>query len=278
MRALFDGKKDALQKAPDEPKDRAPSTTGAKLNLSGQSPRPNFFPSNTGSLWAQQDMHGASYATPNLQIMAGQQASSPSVTQNLDIIDRGIISMDQAGELFNIYRNDIAPKYPAVTIPETCLIEDLRESRPTLFLAVLAAASGKVDPSLYSTLHSEIILAYAHRTLMLGEKNIELVQAMLVTVIWYYPPGKFAQLKAYEYIHMAASMAMDIGIGSTPSRRAVRPEADASMTEQYTAERNYPTVAEAQDLEERRTFLACYTFTTGYVKSAVLALVLETDL
>ncbi|RDW89700.1 hypothetical protein BP6252_01732 [Coleophoma cylindrospora] len=188
-----------------------------------------------------------------------QPIPPPSMAQPFDVVDRGIITMDQARELFEIYCRDLTPHFPAVVFPDSTDLEELRISRPTLFLAAIAAASGKVDPHLYSTLHSEVITAYAHRTLVLSEKNLELVQSMLITVIWYYPPGTFRQLKFFEYISMATAMAMEIGIGSTSKRSKTAspagPEATSMTSEDILAE-------ELLDLEKRRTYLACYLAST----------------
>lgn len=53
-----------------------------------------------------------------------------------------------------------------------------------------AAASGKTDPHLYSTLHSEVVASYVQKTIIDNEKSLELVQAQIITSIWYYPPGQ----------------------------------------------------------------------------------------
>ena len=205
----------------------------------------------------------SSSSSPNSNSLQHQQALPLSMLPtdpNLDVIERGIVSMDLATELFNTYVNSLSPHYPAVVFPEGFAAEELRRTKPTLFLAVIAAASGKSDPSLYSILNSEVLLSFAYRMVMRSEKSLELVQAILVTVIWYHHPGRFAQLKFYEYIHMAATMAMDIGLGTNPktSRRRREAEVDADSPLSDTS-----SVSEEMDIERKRTFLACYTATTG---------------
>ncbi len=126
--------------------------------------------------------------------------SPPPYSPDSDVVDRGIVSIDVANQLFQSYNEDLVPHYPAVLFPAELTAEELRKTKPTLFLSVIAAAAGKTDSHLYSILNSEVISAYAHRTVIRGEKSLELVQAMIVTSVWYFPPGKFAQLKFYEYI------------------------------------------------------------------------------
>jgi hypothetical protein len=129
---------------------------------------------------------------------------------------------------------------------------ELRNTKPTLFLAVIAAASGKVDPHLYSLLSSEVLIAYANRAVLNNEKSLELVQAMLVTCIWYSPPGKFSASKFFEYIQMAATMAVDIGLSKGSIARRGKSE-------------DQPQILDEEALERRRTILACYLITTGLV-------------
>jgi hypothetical protein len=189
--------------------------------------------------------HQAPYGTPT------------PYSPNADVIDRGVISLEEATQLFHSYNNSLVQYFPTVQFPPEITVEEIRSTKPTLFLAAIAAASGKEGSQLYSILNTEVLSAYAHRTVIQGEKSLELVQALIITSVWYYPPGKFAQLKFYEYIHMAATMALDIGLGTNPKTFRSRRGADDSG--------DSPPVTELDDeeIEKRRTFLVCYLITTG---------------
>lgn len=259
MRALFDVQKDGIK---EEAKDVNSGSSAPGSHSDGRDSNPVLPRNNTSfiaSTAASPALHYELPAhTPPVQ-PSPQPIPSPTMAQSLDVIDRGILTMDEARELFDIYCRDLAPHFPAVVFPDSTDLEELRQARPTLFLAAIAAASGKVDPHLYSTLHSEVITAYAHRTLVLSEKSLELVQAMLITVIWYYPPGKFSQLKFFEYISMATAMAMDIGIGS--STKVSRP-ANSDSPDRKSGTSEDVLAEQLLDLEKRRTYLACYISST----------------
>lgn len=122
-----------------------------------------------------------------------------------DVIDRDVLSWKFAEKLFYLFVNDLFPHYPCIYFKPGTLPEEIRRKKPVLFLAVMAAAAGKVDPHLYSVLHSEVVMAYTQKAVINNEKSLELVQAELITSIWYYPPGRFSKLKYYEYIHMATT-------------------------------------------------------------------------
>ena len=256
MRSLFEGRKDKFQSI-----DKSQPTAGSKF-LIQETPEDSSSSSGiTSNNFTSSEIlknsdqlplpETRNYQTSNLQ--------TSSTSQSLDVIDRGIISIGLATELFHTYVTDLVPHYPAVVFSRSVTATEIRRTKPTLFLAIIAAASGKSDPSLYSTLNSEVISAYAQRIVIESQKSLELVEAMIVTSVWYYPPGKFAQLKFYEYIHMAATMAMDIGLGTKPK----------TLRRRWTVEDKESPVSgdsshgDGYEIERRRTFLACYLITTG---------------
>jgi hypothetical protein len=254
MRSLFEGK--GIKARADEI-----SRPTTKDNVFGQrefveSVSAPYILSN--SFTAPQKLESGAQGTP-AQVGIDEISPLPLhlTSQNLDVINRGIISMELATKLFRTYMTELVPHYPTVVFSPSVSAAEIRDTKPTLFLAIIAAASGKSDSHLYSILNSEVISAYAQRIVIGSQKSLELVQAMIVTSVWYYPPGKFTQLKFYEYIHMAATMAMDIGLGSNPKTLRRRWEPPIS---EDTMHGNY------DEIEKRRTFLACYLMTTGQVE------------
>ncbi|KAI6791577.1 hypothetical protein KC361_g7266 [Hortaea werneckii] len=193
-----------------------------------------------------------------------------------DIVDRGILSMATARQLFETYRKDLFPHYPFIPIPESIVAEEMRETQPTLFLAIVAAAAAKEHSDLSATLDKEVLQQYATKVVVQSEKSLELVQALHISAIWYHPPSKFGQLKYYEYIHMAATMAMDIGIGTRPTEQRNRfsgagrggagslyssnlhPIEDIADPDLSMAPRSRVQSDNTAETTNRRAFLACY--------------------
>ncbi|PVH85560.1 hypothetical protein DL98DRAFT_451738 [Cadophora sp. DSE1049] len=199
----------------------------------------------------------ASWSIPtNLNPPDQEDQSPPAFSPDSDFIERGIISMEEATRLFKSYNEDLVQHYPAVSFEPSVSAEELRRSKPTLFLATVAAASGQLGSQIYSILNSELLCAYAHKTVIEGQKSLELVQVMIILSVWYFPPGKFAQLKYYEYIHMAATMGLDIGLGTNPqsSRDRRRNFGEESPSSDHM---------DSAEIERRRTFLVCYQISTG---------------
>lgn len=256
MRVLFEGKKGTKQLQP-LPEDRGfednSRPTAPDFSPQIQSQLDRFYDAGDPSaLW---DGLPQNISEPNMA-----ESLNPWIENSQDVIDRGVVSEELATKLFDTYVKDLAPHSPFVVFPLVTTANSVRRTKPLLFLAIIAAAAGKTDPSLFSRLSCEVLSAYTHRTIVKSEKSVELVAAMIVFVTWYYPPGKFAQLKFYEHIHAAANMAMDIGLGTNPQvKRSRRGAVDTLPPPNQSSESTY------EDLERKRTYLGCYIMTTGYV-------------
>lgn len=202
------------------------------------------------------------------------------LTDSKDVVDSGMISMATARQLFESYRKYLFPHYPVVPISESTSADELRQLKPTLFLAIIAAAAGTENPELSAMLDQEVLHTYATKSLVHSEKSLELVQALIISAVWYHPPNKFGQLKYYEYIHMAVTMALDIGIGARPTthrsrfgsrgsqqlqvrKSNVHPLEDTANPDLSLTPRSIDTNPETTSLESRRTFLACYVVCAG---------------
>jgi hypothetical protein len=195
---------------------------------------------------------------PESEVGPLSSAFSAQELNDLDVIDRKILSIETARVLFDIYNNDLLSLSPFVLIQPGTTADEMRILKPKLFLAIIAAGAGKHDTQLYKILNSEIRQVYSSS--LFSEKSLQLVQALIVTAVWYFPPSSCRQVKYYEYVHMAATMALDIGIGTKPRTNGVGPSWEvngpgAVISDHYAKTR--PSSQEAE-LENRRTFLACY--------------------
>jgi len=183
----------------------------------------------------------------------------------VDVIGRQLLGIEMAREIFDHYIENLVPHFPAVVFPPGTTADEVRKEKPTLFLAILASASRMSHPDLHHALHKEISRTLAEKIMINGEKGLELVQALLVTSVWYYPPEHVYELKFYMLTHQAASMALEIGLG----RRAVLPKSRGLpilstiprvMRPGEPAGPRTPgcLFVDSSTLESRRTLLACY--------------------
>lgn len=251
---------------------------GRPLGLWYKEQQPNAPRLGQAANWEQgEDTHAQDVQRAGPVVWPNTYANKP-LTDEEDVIDRGMISMATARQLFEAYRTQLFPHYPMVAIPDSITADVMRRSKPALFLAIIAAAAGKDNSELSAVLDKEVLQAYATRSLVQSEKSLELVQALLISAVWYHPPSKFGQLKYYEYIHMAATMAMDIGIGSRPATHRnrfknrppvvitspdIHPAEDMGNPSLSMSSRIRDSSPDTGSIECRRTFLACYIICAG---------------
>ncbi|KAL8881387.1 MAG: hypothetical protein Q9198_001402 [Flavoplaca austrocitrina] len=121
-----------------------------------------------------------------------------------DVIDRGLVSIKDAEHLLMRYIQELVPHFPIVPLPEDVTLSDMRRRKPVLLLSVLAAAAGTAHADQNMKLNLEIQQTYADLVVMKGEKSLELLQSILITTTWLYPPDRFDQLKFYQYLRKSS--------------------------------------------------------------------------
>jgi hypothetical protein len=157
----------------------------------------------------------------------------------LDAIDKGILSMKAATILFNHYNMEMVHHFPAVVCAPRMTASTCRAEKPTLFLAIIAAAAASSAPDFDYALQDELYRTLAEKVIYQGQKTIELIQAILISVIWYFHAHGMCRSRSHLFAHQAAVMAMGLGL--------------ANNVTWY-----HPSPTEAKSVEARRTFLACY--------------------
>ncbi|KAJ5374019.1 Transcription factor [Penicillium concentricum] len=164
-----------------------------------------------------------------------------------DVIDRGIISLEYAEQLVAYFIQELAFLFPLVVLPSNTTAAQLRKTKPILFLSVIAATSISVDAGLAAVLNREMVRLYAERFFIEGEKSLELVQALLLMIIFYLPPASPLKLQLYQYTHIASTMALEIGLAN---KRRVSKKSDRKSGKQ---EPHDELLA-----EQARAVLGCY--------------------
>lgn len=67
-----------------------------------------------------------------------------------DVIERGILSLRKATELFDAFVNHLVPHAPVVAFPKNVKLSEIRFDKPVLFLSVITAAAGTMNHALFS--------------------------------------------------------------------------------------------------------------------------------
>lgn len=175
--------------------------------------------------------------------------SAKEVSNNsyVDVIDRHVIDASTAYRMFERYSTEMQ-NLPIVVFPSGTKAEQIRRSKPILFLAILSAASNTIRPDLQPTFVAEIMRVLADRIVCRGEKTLEIVQSLQVVTVFYHPPDKYEELNFNQLIHIAVVMGIDIGMGKRSRTGKVAPWTSMGKTA-------YPR---ADAAETRRTWLGLY--------------------
>jgi hypothetical protein len=193
-------------------------------------------------------MHGSGPLSAPLTL-SGLHAnflSTPSRPRDNDVIDRGIISLEDAEQLVAFFIHELSTIFPFVILPLTTTATQLRQTAPVLFLSVISAAAISIDADLAGVLNREMVRLYADRFFVEGEKSLELVQALLLMMIFYFPPGSPLKLQFYQYAHIASTMALEIGLAT--KRRVSQKKTDRKKSEPH----------DELMAEQARAVLGCY--------------------
>ncbi|KAL6704461.1 hypothetical protein ACN47E_008205 [Coniothyrium glycines] len=168
------------------------------------------------------------------------------------LIDK-LMSPDIAERVFLRYINEICPHFPAVPFLPGTTAREVRETKPLLFLSLLAGSShGSAEQLVSQDVQRELTKLLKDQLADIiwrnGEKSLEIVQALQIAVLWYRPPLHFEQHNFYMMVNCAAVMALDLGLGRKATPNVMKLSIGPFR-------RYHPN---SSSLEARRTFLVCY--------------------
>lgn len=221
-------------------------TTDAYGPFGGELPKP---PTNSNRAQSLSTSYGMSGDIKQLR------ASAEPPTQ--DFIERGLIDLKTAYKCFDRYHGEMCQRLPVVAFPAGTKAEEVRRTKPTLFQAVVAVASGTIRPDLQSKIISDATHILADRIVYAGEKSMELVQAIQIMTVFYQPPERYEELNFNQLVHIAAVMAMDIGMGKRSKRGALK------MWKEFMDKNK--SLPDPNAAETRRCWLGCYYMCSKYV-------------
>ncbi|KAF7940983.1 hypothetical protein EAE99_000620 [Botrytis elliptica] len=175
-----------------------------------------------------------------------------------DVISRCIISTKQAEEALKEFASR-ASAFPFVLLPLQASLESLRHERPILLLGILASTSQNNIP-LQHLLESELRETISSRTIMHGEKSIDLLQGILLYLAWYHYHYNPAKENLFQLTQMANTMVMDLGLH--------RPKFGEVQTS-YSSTLGFecPKKFTSAQIEEKRTLIGCFCLTSSICRS-----------
>jgi hypothetical protein len=178
------------------------------------------------------------------------KAKDPTDATWVDVIDRHIIDERTAYRAFDRYHRDMCRYLPIVVFPPQTTAAEIRRTKPVLFLSIVAASVAAFRPEVQPALISEVTRIVSDRVVYRGEKSLELVQSVQILTVYYQPPEKYEELNFNQMIHIAAVMALDIGMGKRSKSGAF------AIWKEYMDKK--APLPDTNAAETRRAWLGCY--------------------
>ena len=143
----------------------------------------------------------------------GFYRQSGNLQRPADVVDRGIVDWQTSERAFFRFTDCLLPSMPIIVFSRGTKPGDVRQFQPTLFLVILLIAIGPLKPEAQSPLLREVHHVFAEKVIIQTERSLELFQALLLYCLWYVPPSEWRSVKISQFLHVAISMALDMGIG-----------------------------------------------------------------
>jgi hypothetical protein len=86
--------------------------------------------------------------------------------------------------LLSHFQDRLAVQIPFVVIPRATTAQELHTKRPFVYMTIMMIASYK-DMATHSHLGKEILKYLAEHVIMRGEKNLDLLQGLLIYIFWF---------------------------------------------------------------------------------------------
>lgn len=105
-------------------------------------------------------------------------------------------SSTEAEESLRLFRSHFAKHIPFIPSIESTTAHDLRQTRPFLWFSMMAVTSKSSVQQM--ALGKELRLAVAQRTVVEGERSLDLLLGLLVYLAWYDLPALTASYSLFK--------------------------------------------------------------------------------
>jgi hypothetical protein len=197
---------------------------------------------------------GSTNATPHNGNLERSTTTVIIPNEDPDIIDRGIITIEAANDLLQRFISTLCNYFPFVALPPWTTAETLRHESPFLFLSIIASASSSNFP-LQRRLAKEIHKYVASKMIVEGEKNMDLLQGILVHLAWYHFFLDQRKPRVSLFVQLCTLLVQDLGLDMHPHEP--RTPAKYSGTDEVQSSQ--------RSLAEKRALLGTYYVSASYV-------------
>lgn len=171
------------------------NTTASSTQAANTSPLTPESQSNTPWMWRAGVQEPSQPAEPASN--AGTASSTyldHGTTGSIELVPGFKLTFAEANEYLNMYRREYMPMFPFVIVEENTKAHELYHNSPALFWSIMAAVAQtteNIDVAIKKWLREYV----AERMVVKQERTLEILQAILIHLIWYAPND--ASITAY---------------------------------------------------------------------------------
>ncbi|KAL4742689.1 hypothetical protein BDV11DRAFT_210921 [Aspergillus similis] len=151
---------------------------------------------------------------------------TPAGADSSWIMDLGL-SLPVLEHLLDGFRS-LARYFPFVVIPAGWTVAYMAADRPFLLLSAVTCASSRFG-SLQQALVEELKETLSHRVVIAGERDLDLLQGLLVHLAWFHFYLDPRSRQTYQYLQMAISMVVELDLEQRMADLIVMPTAPGGL-------------------------------------------------
>ncbi|KAF2151805.1 hypothetical protein K461DRAFT_257249 [Myriangium duriaei CBS 260.36] len=172
---------------------------------------------------------------------------------------RSLVDPSFHDKVFHRYVHECVPNLPAVALPTDMTAKECLETRPNMMLAIFATAGhGLLPAETTAELFAQMLDAISEIAIRQGQATLEFVQALLIVVLWIKAPEKPERSGFYLTVHMACTMAIDLGLGKRYKASRARKGFVLPASNPDPQPLRMGLQIDSDSVEARRTWLACF--------------------
>lgn len=173
-------------------------------------------------------------------------------------ISKGSLTVQEADELLNKFREHKMHQFPFVIIPKGMNASDLWRKSPFLLLCILTACL-EHNPVLQDILEREVREHISTYLIMEMRRDMDLLQGLLVHTAWYHYHWRTYHTQAYMLLQMALMVVVDLGLDKDENFKMQAIPPDGRQPDQVQRHGDH------QSLAGQRALLGCYYLCSKYV-------------
>jgi hypothetical protein len=128
---------------------------------------------------------GFDQRNPSLSVDVPSQlfGSIPNLLHDSRSNSRHLLQVYDSKRLLNVYREQFAPHFPFINIPDGVSTEDLCNQKPWLFRSIMMVAAQE-ERTRQQEMGKQIVSEMALAMLLRGEKSLDMLQSLCVCNLW----------------------------------------------------------------------------------------------